>query len=232
MPNRSSDLFASSQEGDRIAVLYDYIEGREPEVDSDIEAIGKQTGQLHNLMQEYRGSPIAHAKPFFIDRYIDLLNRKGFDKIKIRMLSEYGDALWKTAANLPRGFCHGDYHAGNMLRTADGRYVLFDFDAAADAFPVFDVMLICDSTDYFRFDVSGYEKTQRMVERFCTGYTQQRQISDAELLAIYDLIAINHYQLQATIIECLGLDSVGHAFLDQQFHWLMRWREVCVQRGR
>jgi hypothetical protein len=56
-------------------------------------------------------------------------------------------------------------------------------------------------------------------------------VNELELRAFYDLIAVYHYQLQATIIEIHGLDCVDEAFLDQQLDWLMRWKHQCEQEG-
>lgn len=47
------------------------------------------------------------------------------------------------------------------------------------------------------------------------------------LKAFYDLIAIYHFQLQATIIEIYGLDCVDEKLLNKRLNWLMRWCKQC-----
>jgi Ser/Thr protein kinase RdoA (MazF antagonist) len=208
-------------------VLFDFIDGEEPDEGEDIEAIGEVVGRLHSIMREYKGSLLEQGKEFFIDRYINILKKKNYDAGKTKMFLEYGDSLWKRVEKLPRGFCHGDMHRGNLLRTASGKYYLLDFDTSCNAFPIYDIMIMCNSTDYFDFDEKGYEKSKITYECFLKGYTKYCALSDIELKAFYDLIAIFHYQLQATIIEIYGLDCVDEEFLDKQLHWLMRWQEQC-----
>lgn len=210
-----------------IFVLFHYIDGQEPDEGEDIETIGMLVGQLHSIMREYKENLQEHGKEFFIDRYIDILRKKNYDVNKIEIFQEYGDYLWKRVQNLPRGYCHGDMHRGNLLKTPEGKYYISDFDTSCYAFPMYDVMIMCNTTDYFNFDVDGYQKSRNTYESFLKGYTKFCSLSDTELKAFYDLIAIYHYQLQATIIEIYGLECVDEVFLDKQLVWLMRWREQC-----
>lgn len=214
-------------DGKAFVVLFEFIDGQEPSEGENIETIGAFVGQLHSIMREYKDNLQVHSKEFFIDRYINVLKKKNYDANKTEMFREYGDILWKRVEKLPRGFCHGDMHRGNFLRTSSGKYYLLDFDTACNAFPIYDIMIMCNSTNYFDFDEKGYEKAKSMYESFLKGYTKYCTLSDTELKAFYDLIAIYHYQLQATIIEVYGLDCVDEKFLDKQLDWLMRWRGQC-----
>jgi Ser/Thr protein kinase RdoA (MazF antagonist) len=214
-------------EGKTFWVLFDFIDGREPEEGEDVETIGALVGQLHNIMGEYKGSIPERGKEFFIDRYINILMKKNYDANKTEMFREYGDTLWERVEKLPRGFCHGDLYRGNLLKTPLGKHYLLDFDTSCRAFPIYDIMILCNSTNYFDFDENGYEKSKITYEAFLKGYTKYCTLSDMELKAFYDLIAIYHYQLQATIIEIYGLDCVDEEFLDKQLHWLVKWREQC-----
>lgn len=210
-----------------LCVLFLFIEGREPELGEGIEEIGTLVAQLHNVMEKYTGALLARDKHFFIGRYLDILTRKEYDKYKIQFYRDYGDALWERVKNLPQGFCHGDLFRGNLLRTSLGEFYILDFDTACRAFPVYDIMVMCDSTDYFKFEQAGFVKTQKIYERFLTGYLPQRNLSNLEVKAFYDLVAVRHYQLQATIIEIHGLDCIDHSFIDKQMSWLMQWREMA-----
>jgi Ser/Thr protein kinase RdoA (MazF antagonist) len=213
--------------GKTIVVLFEFVDGEEPNEGENIETIGALVGQLHSIMKHYMGNLEVHGKEFFIDRYINILKKKNYDSNKIEMFREYGDILWKRVENLPRGFCHGDMHRGNLLRTTLGKYYILDFDTSCNAFPVYDIMIMCNSTNYFDFDQKGYEKAKSMYESFLKGYTKYCSLTDMELKAFYDLIAFYHYQLQATIIEIYGLDCVDDKFLDKQLDWLMKWRRQC-----
>lgn len=218
-------------EGSNLWVLFEFIEGREPDVGEDIETIGSLVGQLHTVMNDYNKELPVHDKEFFIDRYIHILKKIHYNENKIEMFREYGDYLWKCVENIPLGFCHGDLHRGNLLKTISGKYYLLDFDTSCKAFSMYDIMVLCNSTNYFNFDENGYEKTKYTYEAFLKGYLKYRKLSKIEINSLYNLIAIYHYQLQATIIEIYGLDCVDEAFFDRQLDWLMRWSEQCKNKS-
>ncbi len=225
--NRLPYIEIDEADGKVFGVLFEFIDGQEPSKEENIETIGALVGQLHSIMSEYKGELPVHGKEFFIDRYTDILEKKDYDSRKIEMFREYGNNLWKRVEDLPRGFCHGDLHRGNFLRTSSGRYYLIDFDTSCNAFPIYDIMIMCNSTNYFNFDEKGYQESKNTYEAFLKGYTKYCTLNDKELKAFYDLIAIYHYQLQATIIEINGLDCVDDKFLDKQLDWLIRWRGQC-----
>lgn len=211
----------------KFAVLFEYVEGQEPNEAEHMERIGALVGQLHKTMSAYHEPLVIREKEFFINRYLKILELKQYDSSKIEKFREYGDWLWKRVENLPRGFCHGDMHSGNLLVNASGELYVFDFDTACHAFPSYDVMMMCNVTNYFDFEDSGYEQSKKMYETFLTGYEKHCTLTEQEHEAFYDLIAIYHYQLQATIIEIYGHDCVDDAFIDRQLMWLMKWREQC-----
>ncbi|WP_438435254.1 phosphotransferase enzyme family protein [Gorillibacterium sp. sgz500922] len=210
---------------DRLYALFGYVEGREPEEDEAVEEIGAAVGKLHRTMDGYPGELREQEKAFFIGRYLDILERKQYPEPKLARFRDYGDELWERVSRLPRGYCHGDLHRGNVLLQAEGEPVLLDFDSSCRAYPMFDIATFCDATDYFRFDPEGYGKAAAVLERFLAGYTKHRSLAADEIRSFTDWIAIRHYQLQATILELYGIDAVDETFLDGQLDWLMRWRE-------
>lgn len=220
-------LSIGNVEENYLCVLYRFIEGSEPDLGEDVEVIGELVGRLHNIMQRYDGKLTIHNKQFFIDRYIDILIRKGYSDQKIDIFKEYGDALWKRIEYLPQGYCHGDLHRGNLLRKSVGHYYLLDFDTSCYSFPMYDIMVMCDSTNYFIYEADGYLRSKSIYESFLNGYLKYRTLTNLEIMSFYDLIAVRHYQLQATIIEINGLDCINYKFLDKQLDWLMRWRNQC-----
>ncbi len=212
---------------DRIGVLYEYINGTEPDKSMDIVAIGRQTGKLHKLMRE---SPLflsCHDKPFFIDRYIRCLKEMNYQRVD--EFEQYGNILWNRVMNLPRSFCHGDYHTGNMILNDRGEYVLFDFDAASKAFSIYDIAIFCDMTNYFKLSEHEYDDTRYMLDEFMKGYNEFNTVSDQELRAVFSFIAIRHYEVQATIIENLGIDCIDQEFVDEQLEWLRSWEKLIGQ---
>lgn len=222
LTSSDNSYFIYDDQGEnRIGVLYEYIHGIEPDKNRNIEKIGRQTGKLHLLMNQYNMNLCCHEKTFFIDRYINIINAMKYPNVD--KFIEYGDRLWKSVENLPRRFCHGDYHTGNMLINTKGQYVLLDFDAAANAFPTYDIAVISDSTDYFSYSTHMYSDTAHMLDRFLKGYLEYNMISEEEISRVYDFIAIRHFEVQATIIENLGLSCVDKEFIDHQYEWLMKW---------
>ena len=206
-------------------VLFAYLEGGEPCEGADLRKIGALVGRMHRLMEKYPGELIPRGKPFFIDRYIEIMKKKGYDAAQTERFSEYGKELWSRVNGLPRGFCHGDLYRGNILRIGEGKYVVLDFDTACHAFPIFDIVVYCSGIDYFRYQKDGFAKTMRYDDEFLKGYITEREISREELYALPDMMALYHYELQATIMEVYGLDCVDGAFFDAQFQWLMRWEK-------
>jgi Ser/Thr protein kinase RdoA (MazF antagonist) len=211
---------------DGLFILYEFIEGDESNPEQDAEAIGEIIGKLHFAMKNYSGELVKRDKHFFIGRYIDILTKKQYPKTDEFLA--YGEALWDKVKDLPRGYCHGDMYVGNIHKTPDGSFYVLDFDTSCDGFPMYDLTLICNKTNYFDFDKRGYEIAREIFSRFLPGYLKYNSISQIEINAFFDFIALYHFALQATIIEMYGLDCVDNAFLDKQLDWLYRWREQAI----
>ena len=212
----------------RLLILYDFIEGAEAVPAEDTELAGALIGRLHSAMQNYPGELLQKGKHFYIGRYIDQLRIKQYKKADT--FAEYGDMLWEKVKGLPRAYCHGDMHPGNLLKTPEGKLYLLDFDTSCSGFPMYDIALFCNQTNYFKYSKQGYEKSRVMLRRFLPAYETHCSISADEINAFYDLIALSHFALQATIIELYGIDCVDNGFFDAQLDWLYRWREQCEKR--
>lgn len=224
-----SHIMLSSQDGSCVGILYDYVEGAMPEVKLEAESIGNQIAELHNLMKLYPNKLINRTKVDYIEGYISNMRELHFDPEKILELKQYGNELWERIIKLPKNFCHGDLHTGNMIRNEHGEYVLFDFDDASGDYPSMDVAYMCDDTHFNEYHESMYDQTLRLYERFYKGYSKIRTLSDQEILAIFDFIAIRHFQIISRIVQCQGLQCISKEFYDQQYHWLMKWQEVCIK---
>lgn len=217
------------EDGDHYYVVYEYIEGEAVEPEQDAEIIGAFIGQLHNTMKEYPGELINQDRYYYVDRYINIMHAKQYSNVD--KFIAYGDALWERVKDLPRGYCHGDMYKGNILKTSDNRLFLLDFDTSCEGFPMYDPTLICTINDYFDLEDDGYIKSKNVFERFLPEYLKYNSLSKAEIAAFYDLIALYHFALQATIIEIFGLDCVDNDFLDRQLHWLYKWQDLCKQNS-
>lgn len=204
-------------------------EGNMLEIYPDLRLLGQQVGKLHRLMKNFEDRLLSRDKRYYIDRFTSLLRRDSYDEKKVIELEQYGEVLWNSIQKLPIGFCHGDIHTGNMIRTPNKDYVILDWDMAARSHSVIDVSIMCDATDFNTFAERSYDDTSRMLEIFNTGYSKERSLSDEEVYALYDFIAIRHYDLIATIV-ITNQENIMHDFIDEQFDWLMRWSALCGKK--
>jgi len=209
-------------------ILYEYIEGAEVDPARDAKALGTLVGRLHQVMRDYPGPLRKHDRHYYIDKYIDILRAKQYPKTD--EFAAYGDALWEKVKGLPRGYCHGDMYRGNFHKTPDGQIFVLDFDTSSEGFPMVDPALACNLADYFQFKRAGLEKSRRAFGRFLPEYLKYNPLSQAEIDAFYDLIAVYHFALQATIIELHGPDCVDDKFFGNQLGWLYSWQQQCEKR--
>ena len=206
---------------DYLLSLYEYIVGKEPDLKSQAERIGELAGQLHTLLQAYPEPLLTHNYQFFIGRYLDLLRQKGYARVDD--YAALGKSLWQNVEGLPMGICHGDLHRGNLLETADRQLYILDFDTVCQAPLMFDIMTMCDMTDYFHLEPSDLKLTQNIYTQFQKGYAKYRTLSKTEQQSFYAWVAIRHFQLQATIVEIHGIDCIDEKFIDMQLQWLEQW---------
>lgn len=85
---------------------------------------------------------------------------------------------------------------------------------------------MADDTNFNHFHESMYDKTMRLYERFYSGYSKVHTLSNNEFHAVFDFIAIRHFQIISRIVRCQGLQSVSIEFCDEQYGWLMKWKEL------
>ncbi len=207
-------------DGTDMLVLYEYIEGEEPS-EEDVENVGELIGKLHLLMKSYPRRLERRDKHFFIERYIDILQQKNYSKIDEYI--EIGEKLWKKVKDIPRGYCHGDLYRGNILKAKDNQLYVLDFDTSCEAFPIHDITLFCNETNYFEYSDEGFEKSEEWFRIFLKGYLKFCTLTEKEIEAFYFFHAIYHYQLQATIVEIHGIDCNESDFEDKQLEWIKSW---------
>jgi Ser/Thr protein kinase RdoA (MazF antagonist) len=218
---QSPYLRVQDSDGDHLYLLYEFVEGGEAHPEKDAAEAGALIGQFHHLMQSYPGTLVSRERHYFIDRYLEILKKKRYPRVA--EFEALGNQLWGQVKDLPRGFCHGDMYCGNVHKTPAGRFYILDFDTAADAFPMFDIALFCNMTDYFNFEAEGYSKSKVVLDRFLPAYAKYHTLTQAEIDAFFNLIGVYHFQLQATIIELFGPDCVDEAFFEGQLDWLHKW---------
>ena len=225
LTKRGETIFETEADGEKsLIVLMDFIDGDEPKLEKCASEVGRLVGRFHQLMEEYPSELVYRDKEFFIGRYLEFLRKKKYPRIK--EYEELGERLWDKVKNLPQGNCHGDLHRGNLLQNADGKIYLVDFDTACKAPVMFDVMVMCDMTDYFNLKQEDIELTKVVYREFLSGYAGYHKLSREEILSFPYWVAIRHFQLQATILEIYGVDCIDEGFIDGQLYWLNKWQEA------
>lgn len=221
-------VFESEADGEKkLIVLMEFIDGDEPELETCPAEVGDLVGRFHELMEKYPAELVVHGKEFFIDRYLEFLRKKNYPRITD--YEEMGERLWDKVKDLPQGNCHGDLHRGNLIQNTDGKIRLVDFDTVCRAPFMFDVMVMCDMTDYFNLKQEDIQLTKEVYKKFTEGYSAYRILSREEILSFPYWVAIRHFQLQATILEIYGTDCIDEAFIDGQLYWLNKWQEAMTE---
>ncbi|MBO4749102.1 MAG: phosphotransferase [Lachnospiraceae bacterium] len=217
-------VLETKAEGEKsLIVLMEFVAGDEPELEKCASKVGGLVGSFHQLMEEYPEKPVSKGKEFFIGRYLEFLRKKNYPRIA--EYEELGERLWDKVKNLPQGKCHGDLHRGNLLQNSDGQIYLVDFDTVCRAPFMFDVMVMCDMTDYFNLKPEDITLTKEVYRKFLSGYSEYHALSREEILSFPYWVAIRHFQLQATILEIYGIDCIDEGFIDGQLWWLNKWQE-------
>ena len=221
-------IFETEVDGEmKLIVLMEFIEGDEPELEICAAEVGALVGRFHQLMEKYPLELLSHGKEFFIDRYLNFLRQKNYPRIA--EYEELGDRFWDKVKALPQGLCHGDLHRGNLLQNPAGRIYLLDFDTACRAPLMFDVMVMCDMTNYFNLQPEDIDETKEVYQKFLSGYSKYHKLSHEEILSFPYWVAIRHFQLQATILEIHGIDCIDEGFIDGQLYWLNKWQEAMSE---
>ncbi len=52
-------------------------------------------------------------------------------------------------------------------------------------------------------------------------------MSDDEIDPIGDFAAIRHYEIISTIVSCQGRKGPSKGFMDEQYDWLLQWKNAC-----
>lgn len=202
-------------------ILYEYIDGKEPELCECGEETGELIGWLHKLLLDYEGTLVERDYAYFVERYVEILRKKNYPFADA--YAEIGVKYWERVKDCPAGVCHGDLHRGNLLETADGKIYLLDFDTICKAPRMFDVAVMCDMTDYFNLQLDDIRTTRAVYKKFLDGYAKHINLTEEERASFSDWIVIRHFQLQATIVEIFGMDCIDNDFIDKQLQWIRSW---------
>lgn len=240
--NKLSTTTILAPEGEREVVITSFIDGKTIAVSCDNKihkVIGRKLAQMRLAMKDYPflDRIIKTDEDNLIDNFLKVMKQYFPNKeVEFKFFKSYGEIISKKVKELysikPQciGFCHGDLHHGNIIKTLTDDVVFFDFDACGIGCNMFDIAVYCDKTDYFNLDKKKILETQKTLELFLEGYTNVFQLSQLEIDSIPLFIALRHYELNATIpinrapIE--GSHWLNDDWIDSQYAWLKEWFEI------
>ena len=211
-------------------ILSEYIDGEIPDEKSEASKISFQLSLLHMIMKKYSGKMINRTKFEYIDEFIILMKEKGLGLSKVSDLNDYGFELWSRISLLPKYFCHGDFHTGNIIRNFNNQYIFFDYDDMSGDWPIMDIAYLSDITSFNNYSDKMFENVQKQFYKVNLGYKKNILINQNEYEAIFDFIALRRYQIFSRIFRCTGLDSISKEDCNKQYNWLMKWRNCCQKR--
>lgn len=191
----------AAPEGERIAVLFEYVEGVENllQEEDSCYAFGQSAAQLHLAMDRIKlelprrdldaelliGEPLKR-----IIRYI------GEDNPAAEFLRQYAAALRNrvasaAAAGLDWGLCHGDMHGNNNAVETDLRFTHFDFEWSAPGWRAYDLAQVRN-----RKRQSG-ERKEELWQALLAGYRSVRPFSEQDEQAVELFVLVRRFWIMS-----------------------------------
>ena len=233
IPASKGELYISipMPEGNRIGVLYEFIEGKAATFD-DIGEVGKTAARLHNEMNLYTGiMPNLYDKRLLIDELPKTLRLMRYDEDKTNDIERMINALWDAIKAFPSGIVHGDFDVGNIIIKDDGAITLIDFDDGGRMPLIFDVACICSRIGDELLTKEKVELTQKTIELFLNGYHAINPHAEFKTRDIMNWIALRRIDTQMIGIRFLlqrrGKDN-QYLFFDRTHKWLMDWEKMFL----
>lgn len=223
-------------EGVRYAIICDYIQGQEPDIfnDDDAVTIGRLVGQMYHELDACDGTmPCRHIdRSYLIQSALDAISHYlPHDHEKIDYLTAMGNRLWTMVERYAvhqahhHGLCHGDLHTGNMLKTPSGDIVLFDFDACGYGYRVYDFGVYAND-DWAKTSPQDLRRDREALDKFLCGFTEYGTLTSDEYTLFPTLLGIRHFELLGLVLRnCVFLEGTSWVKGCLQFHyeWFMKW---------
>jgi Ser/Thr protein kinase RdoA (MazF antagonist) len=119
----------------------------------------------------------------------------------------------------PACFCHGDFHGWNAHVDETQQLTFFDFDCCGKGWRAYDIAT-------FFWGARIRDKHKKRCSNFLRGYTEVRQLSDADLASIPYFVAVRHIWLVGVLAangSDLGFGWMDDKYMDRQ---IKLWREM------
>ena len=236
VPTRDGALFtdAALPDGPRPAVLFRYIEGRRPELDTpeDARIQGVVLARLHDRADRYQGREdgryrldLDHLlhRPLAAIMALDSAPTQAKNEL-LRIAARLADSIERFSPLLHRTRCHGDCHGLNARIPAEGPWagqaVFFDFDDGGFGYLAYDLAV------HLWAQVSFGRRRQAMWHAFRTGYESVRKVSPADEAAIPIFVAIRHIWLLgswAGQVDVWGTEALSPDAVEHATSFLLQW---------
>lgn len=229
-------------EGTRYALLFDALTGDAPQ-ETNLEhsrAFGQLAGRLHqcadrpsqqgktyqrwHLDEQYLiEEPLCCIASFFEHRTGDLNYLKSLGR---DLIAELHSRVSKTSPEY--GMCHGDLHTGNARFDRHGRLALFDFDSCGYGWRAIDIGVYHVSYDWMSLSQETRRQKERLWAAFVEGYSQERRLSQNELLVAQLCLPIRHLELMGITMRYwspqTGIGWITDEYLDEHLNWFKTWQ--------
>jgi len=184
---------------------------------------GKSAATLHKLSD---GFSTPHQRPdmdidYLLDNSLHII-RPYFDKspdvwnILEKAATKIRSCVSAESRNkLDTGFCHGDFHGGNV-READDVMTHFDFDCCGMGLRIYDLAT-------FKWSARQRDKHDEQWPAFLKGYQSVRPIGEVDLALVDMFVFIRHIWLMS--LHMSNADHFGHRltskeYIDHQMNFL------------
>jgi Ser/Thr protein kinase RdoA (MazF antagonist) len=218
-------------EGLRYVVLFTYAPGKQPNYEAEKEQeaylYGKAVAKIHDATDTFQSSyyrftidldylldaPMRSIQPFLDHRLADW-----------EYLTRLSEQLQRKIRDLPPnsldlGFCHGDFHTGNVHIDLDKQLTFFDFDCCGISWRSYDIAV-------FRWGSRFSKKDMEKWPSFLSGYTEERHLSDLDLQFTTYFLAIRHFWsmgINANNGYDWGFSWATDGYFDRQIKFFREW---------
>lgn len=222
----------AAPEGERIAVLFEYVEGVENRLQDEEScyAFGQSAARLHLAMDRVRLElPRRELNTeFLVEESLQRIIRHiGAEHPAAIFLREYADALkdrvaTAAASGLDWGICHGDMHGNNNAVETGGRYTHFDFEWSAPGWRAYDLAQVRNRKR------QSAENKEQLWQALLAGYRSVRSFSEKDEQAVELFVLVRRFWIMS--LDVLFVPTQSGA-LDYGEDWLNDFLEEFRSAG-
>jgi Ser/Thr protein kinase RdoA (MazF antagonist) len=214
-------------EGSRYIILTTHAEGEllkydEPE---DSRRFGESVATLHKLSEGFtthyqrKTLDLSYLLAPSLDAFRPYLTEHPEDLAFVEQVAEEARAVVtaRPIESLDSGFCHGDFHGGNV-HEANDVLTHYDFDCCGLGLRIYDLAT-------FKWDATLSGTEEQRWPHFLEGYRSVRDLSDSELELLNSFVVIRHFWWIGQILGKVGgfeYDMTDNESIDDYLRYLKK----------